>query len=50
MLIAYQFKWQIQGFKADDPTICRTIFCSNQWIGVLILVAFIWGYWFSENL
>ena len=44
-LIGSHFIWQIQSFKADDPTSCRRIFCSNQWVGGLIWVAFLAGFW-----
>lgn len=44
LLIAGHFSWQIKTFQANDPALCLRLFRSNQWVGLLVLLAFLSGY------
>jgi 4-hydroxybenzoate polyprenyltransferase len=45
-LIGGHLYGQLRNFQENDPAACGRLFRSNQWVGILVLLAFLWGYWF----
>lgn len=43
--VGFIFTYQIITLDIEDPVGCRKLFQMNQWVGLIILIGLIFGYW-----